>query len=368
MNLVFLQRIDRSGGGSRASLATTMKALRGTRPTWSLSLATAEAGPLTGLAITYSFGHSIMKMPHFRNFLERPAYWLACRQLAKWVESQKAELVLSNEWVTAPHALEVGRRLQIPAMSYVRDFSAVSRGHKYQLHQMDRLLCVSESMRQELIKVGYDPAKVSTVYNPVLRRVQTGADELLLAAIQERTQVDRWLLYIGRISPRKSQIEAVECLKHLRKITGESWGLLLVGDADKAYETTLDAKVKAEGLETEVLKLGLVETPGWLFDFAHAFVMTSKSEGLARVVIESFLAEKPAFCLPQDGLEDIYGDAMEFFVPASREPERLAEKIARGLSDPVSLRMHTQKIKVVFEARHSVSGHITSFEAAIRKE
>jgi glycosyltransferase involved in cell wall biosynthesis len=94
--------------------------------------------------------------------------------------------------------------------------------------------------------------------------------------------------------------------------------------------------------------------------------MTSKSEGLARVLIESFLCGKPAFSLPQDGLEDIYGDALPFFVPASRNPADLAEKIAASLAAGDCLRNHTREISQLLQNRHSLSGHIASFEAAVR--
>lgn len=366
MNLLFLQRIDQAGGGSRASLATTLRALREMRPGWGLTLATRDVGPVGKKAIEMGVGHFTTAMPHFRKLWQRPAFAMACRRLAARAAGFKLDAIVSNEWMTAPHAMQVARHLRIPAMSYVRDFAAVGRGRKYQLHRMDRLLCVSESMRQALIGAGYDPEKTRTVYNPVLRPAGNEPDEALRARILERSKVDRWLFYLGRISPRKNQIEAVETLRHLRDITGERWGLLLVGDADEQYEAELDRMIAASGLDGEVLKLGLVERPGWLFELADAFVMTSKSEGLARVLIEAFLCGKPAFALPQDGLEDIYGDAMPLFVPPSRDPGALAARIAASLAEGDSLRKHTRKISDTLEVRHSLSGHVASFEAAVR--
>ncbi len=368
MNLLILQRLDQAGGGSRASLATTLRALREMRPEWSLTLATRDAGPLAKKAVEMGMDHFTTAMPLFRKLWLRPAFALACRRLAARAALLNPAAIISNEWVTAPHALEVARRLQIPAMSYVRDFAAVDRGRKYQLHRMDRLLCVSESMRLAMISAGYDPQKVQTVYNPVLCPAGNEPVEALHLRILKRTQVDRWLFYLGRISPRKNQIEAVETLRHLRDITGERWGLLLAGDADPGYEVELDRMIAASGLDAEVLKLGLVESPGWLFDLADAFIMTSKSEGLARVLIESFLCGKPAFAMPQDGLEDIYGDAMSIFVPPSRVPSDLAKKIATSLADINSLQGKTQNISQNLEIRHSLAGHVVNFEAALRMD
>jgi len=368
MNLLIFQRIDRAGGGSRASLATTLGALRESRPEWKLNLVTCNAGPFGKKAAESGVGHFTMAMPPFRKLWQRPAFGLACRRIAALAVDLKPDVILSNEWVTAPHALEVARRLEIPSMSYVRDFAAVVRGRKYQLHRMERLLCVCESMRQALIGVGYDPEKVRTVYNPVLRPVSQAPDEEILANIRAKAGVDRWLLYLGRISQRKNQIEAVETLRHLRLITGERWGLLLAGDAEEDYETELDQMIAASGMDSVVLKLGLVEMAGWLFDLAEAFVMTSKSEGLARVLIESFLCGKPAFALPQAGLVDIYGNIMSSFVPTSRDPTALAAKIASNLSDGDLLRRHTCEIKEALQIRHAPASHVASFEAAVRMD
>lgn len=368
MNLLFLQRIDQAGGGSRASLAATLGALRDMRPEWKLALATRDAGPLGKKAAAMGVKHFTAGMPHFRKLWQRPVFMLACRRLAGRAASLDPDAVVSNEWVTAPHALEVARRLRIPAISYVRDFAAVGRGRKYQLQRMDRLLCVSESMGQAMIGAGYEPEKVRTVYNPVLKPAGNEPDEALLARMREKHQVNRWLFYLGRISPRKNQIQAVETLRHLGEITGERWGLLLAGDADADYEAELDRMIASNGLEARVLKLGMVDRPGWLFDVADAFIMTSKSEGLARVLIESFLCGKPAFALPQDGLEDIYGDALPLFVCNSRDPLCLARKIADGLANGDSLQRHTREIREMLELRHSLAGHVASFEVAVRMD
>jgi glycosyltransferase involved in cell wall biosynthesis len=365
MNLLFLQRLDQAGGGSRASLRTTLRALRGQRPDWRLALATGNLGPLSHQSLEWGVNHAVMTMPHFRNHLQRPAYWLACRCLAGWARTIRPDVILSNEWVTAPHALSAGRRLGIPAMSYVRDFAALERGRKYKLHRMDRLLCVCESMRRGLIGVGYDPEKVSTVYNPVLRPAFREPTPELRDRILGHADVDRWLLYLGRISPRKNQIAAVETLRCLRGKTGQSWGLLLAGDADESYASQVNKAVAAAGLKDAVLRLGIVPEPGWLFELADASVLTSKSEGLARVLIESFLCGKPGFSFPLDGLEDIYGEELPFFVPERAAPENLAMTIAAAVDNTSLCDERTERLRIMLEQRHSLECHVNSFEAAL---
>lgn len=366
MKLVFLQCLDQAGGGSRESLRWTLRTLRDERPEWQLTLVTQEHGPLSREVLAWGVGHRVAVMPRFRKPWERPAFWRESRHLADELAGFEPDAILSNEWITAPHALEVARRLRVPAMSYVRDFAAVQRGRKYLLHRMDRLLCVCESMRQGLIGAGYDPAKVHTVYNPIVRP-PAGEPE---PEIRNRlpAPIDRWLLYLGRISPRKNQIAAVETLKLLQQQTGQRWGLLLAGDADADYAAAVDRAAATAGVATEVIRLGLVANPGWLFQLADASVLTSTSEGLARVLIESFLCGKPAFCYPLDGLEDVYGEDAPTFVAAQRSPAALTACMLAALADGPGLRQRIERLQLMLAARHSIPSHVASFEQALLLE
>ncbi len=365
MKLAFFQRLDQAGGGSRASLRVTLQTLRDQRPDWNLTLVTQSNGPLSQQAAKWQITLRQSAFPRFRKLWERLAFWRVCRHLADELGGLGFEGVLSNEWVTAPHAFEVARRLQVPAMSYVRDFAALQRGKKYQLHRMNRLLCVCESMRQGLIQVGYDPERVRTVYDPVLRPLLREPDSQVLGQISQAMAADRWLLYLGRISPRKNQLEAVQVLQHLREITGQRWGLLLAGDADENYAAAVDQAVSAAGLVGAVLQLGLIQEPGWLFELVEASIMTSKSEGLARVLIESLLCGKPSFAFPVDGLEDIFGEDLPCFVTEQRDPLELAQKIAVAMADSNHFRDRTETLGAMLEARHSKLSHVAAFEQAV---
>jgi glycosyltransferase involved in cell wall biosynthesis len=110
----------------------------------------------------------------------------------------------------------------------------------------------------------------------------------------------------------------------------------------------------------------MVAEPGWLFELADASVMTSKSEGLARVLIESLLCGTPAFSYPLDGLGDVYGDAAATYVAPHRQPEDLAATILAALSNSDALRQRTTALGLTLEARHSVRNHVAAFADALR--
>jgi hypothetical protein len=83
------------------------------------------------------------------------------------------------------------------------------------------------------------------------------------------------------------------------------------------------------------------------------------------VLIESFLCGKPGFSFPLDGLEDIYGDALPFFVPERAAPEDLAAKISAADIEFSRCTAHTERLRIMLEQRHSLESHVRSFEAAV---
>jgi glycosyltransferase involved in cell wall biosynthesis len=119
-------------------------------------------------------------------------------------------------------------------------------------------------------------------------------------------------------------------------------------------------------LAQEVIRIGLIPQPGWLFKLADASILTSKSEGLARVLIESFLCGTPAFSYPLDGLSDVYGKELESFVASHREAADLAEKIHSALADESEMRARTAGLKQMLEVRHSVQSHVLALQRAVR--
>lgn len=358
MHIVVLQRLDQAGGGSRASLLGTIRALLELRPGWKVTLVTENTGPLAAAATATGAGHLQFKLPRFRKPLERLVFPSACRRIADTLKPLKPDVIISNEWVTAPHAGRIASLLDIPSASWVRDFAAIDRGKKYHLHRMDRLLCVCESMRDGLVAAGYDPAKTAALYNPVLAPPATGPGA-------GAPDGGPRLLYVAKISARKNQIAAVEVLRHLRSSTGENWSLVLAGDSDPDYERALDEHLEQSGLFPFVRKTGHVSDPGSWYRTTDASILTSEREGLARVLIESFLCGKPGFAFPIEGITDVYGDATDRFVPKTLDPTALASTIADAFADRALLENTVNALSERLAARHSLEGHVSHLEALL---
>jgi glycosyltransferase involved in cell wall biosynthesis len=105
-------------------------------------------------------------------------------------------------------------------------------------------------------------------------------------------------------------------------------GLLFVGGSDSSdYEAQVKQKVSDSGLGARVLFTGQLNGIGAALDLATVKVLTSHSEGLPRVLIESALASVPSVSTRVSGVNEVYGDYADRFVMKSRDPLELADKL-----------------------------------------
>ncbi len=222
VKIVFVQRTTQSEGGSRMSLFETVQALRAHVPGFSGKLVCHRApGPFAQRCRGQGVEPVPLYLPRWRKIMERlllPGTVLAARRRLRGFRPQ---VILSNEMATAPHAAVLGRVLQCPAASFVRDFEAIKRWRPYRLHKMDRVLCVCGEMKSGLVQAGMDAQKLRVVYNPVTSPAARKTSGGLPEGMDEFPHVRRWLLYPGKICRRKNQTDALKTLRALMDKTGE---------------------------------------------------------------------------------------------------------------------------------------------------
>ncbi len=102
-----------------------------------------------------------------------------------------------------------------------------------------------------------------------------------------------------------------------------------------------------------------------LLEMAEAVVMTSRREGLPRVLIESFLAGKPAFALPVAGIGDIYGEHRPVFVAREFRPEALADVLLNALKNQPAAARATAGLQRTLAERHNHRQHAKSLREAL---
>jgi glycosyltransferase involved in cell wall biosynthesis len=146
-------------------------------------------------------------------------------------------------------------------------------------------------------------------------------------------KVERWITIVGKVCPRKNQIDAIRILELLHIGGWEKFGLLLAGDIDPDYGDEIRKLVTSKKLNDHVLLAGNINGIGALMDCSEIVILTSLREGLPRSLVEAIMANKIVFSYPCDGVDDIFLNHHHLFVSELSTPESLFEKIAFYLSN-----------------------------------
>ncbi len=208
--------------------------------------------------------------------------------------------------------------------------------------QSHLILTVSEYSKQQVVE--YFKVRESNV------RVISEAASPEFTVIQQNEQMietlcrhkiypgDRFILYVGGISPHKNLKSLVDVYHKLKmdSIHGDL-KLVLVGDykSDSFYSdySSLKSHVERLRLENEVIFTGFIEDREltYLYNSALLLVLPSFEEGFGLPAVEAMACGTPVVSSDRGSLPEILGGAGRFFDPHS--PETMLLAIREVLSD-----------------------------------
>lgn len=149
---------------------------------------------------------------------------------------------------------------------------------------------------------------------------------------ERQTVKSKYLLYIGRLDPKKAVDNLLEALSQSKKFSGSDFILKIAGTGKEGYTKKIKALVEELNLENKVEFLGQVEgeSKDQLLANAYFTIMPSHTENFGLVVIESLAQETPVIAskgAPWKSLED---EKVGFWVDNS--PSELGATIDKALA------------------------------------
>lgn len=238
--------------------------------------------------------------------------WVAMRvakSRAKWVHG-----------VHNTHALVAARPGIIGHLRHRLD----NRLAKMVYLRADKIVAVSNGVRSEVIgRFDIDPSRVIRIYNPVVPE-----DQLVPRpnAPHIRARPFR-IVAIGRLAWQKGFDLLIEALSRV----SSPWELHIYGDGPQRGR--LDRMIHAHGLRSVVHLRGFCADPFEVLRAADLFVLASRYEGLANVVIEALACQCQIVSTdcPQGPREILQGGRLGQLVPVE-DPGALANAIERAMA------------------------------------
>ncbi len=241
-----------------------------------------------------------------------------------------------------------GFKRRVRHLRWLNKFRRLYSGH---------LVTVSQALQDELVNdVGLKPQSIKTIYNPfdfdLLRRRASEPREL---------PSEPYILYPARLTPRKRQ----DLLLRAYAQSGVMLPLVLLGGVSGAegerYETEMKTLAAELGIAERVRFQGFEQNPYPWIKGAALVAMSSDSEGLPTVLIESLILGTPVVSTdcPTGPSEILTGDLARFLSPVGDAPA-LATNICAALESypPISAQ-HIER----FRAENTIRSYIAHFEA-----
>lgn len=209
------------------------------------------------------------------------------------------------------------------------------RAIRFSARRADALLAISESTRQDAIRLLHiPPEKITATPLGVTPQFRPITDPEKLQAVRERYNLpEHFLLYVGLVEPRKNLpllLRAYDCLVREQ---GDIPPLVIVGRPGWGYAEVL-AEIERRGLKEKVHFTGylpLEELP-IVYNLADIFIYPTIYEGFGLPPLEALACGAPVITSAVSSLPEHIGKA-GLLVPPQDEGA-LAQAIGSVLSDP----------------------------------
>jgi sugar transferase (PEP-CTERM/EpsH1 system associated) len=237
--------------------------------------------------------------------------------------------------------------------------------NKLLYHVTDRIIAVSESIREDIIKFdNLDPSKIMVFRNGVNleRFCDKGRSKTILRELS--LPDDAMILgFIGRLVINKGVGYLLDAF-HKVKQKNKNIKLLLVGDGVLMDE--LKAKAQRSGLSEDVIFTGSRRDIVDILSTIDVFVMPSIAEGLPNALLEAMAVGKPIVASAVGGIPEVIKDEVTGMLVRPGDAEALAEALNKAIDDrEIAEKMGLEARKLV-QSNYSIDATARRWESLYR--
>ena len=192
------------------------------------------------------------------------------------------------------------------------------------------IITVSKALEEDILnKMKIKPKFIKTIYNPFdFEYIRNKAGEY------EPFLKEPYIIYVAKFENRKNQKLLVEAYKK----ANIDIPLVLMGKtytkSDEEYFKELKQLIKDLNLENKIIFPGFQKNPYPWIKNAKLFVMSSNSEGLPLVLVESLILNTPVVSTDcPTGPSEVLVDELKEYLSPVGDVYKLAENIKKALNN-----------------------------------
>jgi glycosyltransferase involved in cell wall biosynthesis len=288
----------------------------------------------------------------------------------------RVDLVHSHGYRADVLGLVAARFLRLPIMAtchgYVftdRRLGFYNRLDLAALRRFDRVIAVSERLRDDLVHHGVGSRCVETIVNAAGASVPPGVEVTRrrtrsLAAIPDEEIV---FGFVGRLCEEKGLAYLLDAAAGLPE---RGWRVVLVGGGPQ--RSALESLAAARGLTDRVLFAGFQEDPAAWYAAMDVFVLPSLTEGTPMVLLEAMAFGLPVVATSVGGVPRVVGSGETgVLVPPAEVAPLRAELQALLESAPLRRRLGERgraSVGTAFDVRLWADRMAAAYRSAVRSD
>lgn len=170
--------------------------------------------------------------------------------------------------------------------------------------KFDRIVCVSDSVKQAFENKFSEHQRISVQYNPVDEKEIITKSEYKADVVYPFQGI--LLGTIGRLVPAKGYLRLAKCAKKLAD-KGYKFTIWIIGQGPEKQE--LEYYIAENNLEKILVLLGFKSNPYQYIKYCDAFICSSYAEGFSTAATESIILGKPVFTVECAGMKELFLDS-----------------------------------------------------------
>lgn len=257
----------------------------------------------------------------------RASLTLAAYLLKKVVKQYKIDLIHANSSAAGIVAVKVKQELNVPVV-YTAHGVFGHNAKEMTLNDCDRIICVSEFVRQYAIEKGFSPEKLLTIYSGIdLHKFQPNINHAQEIHKSIGIPEDCFTLAIvSRIKNLRNKGHA-DILSVLENYEGaKNWHLMVIGKGKGQWR--LQYHIWKNNLGDRVHMLGHLVNVQEVLDGVDAVVLPSKFETFGLVLAEAMAMEKPVVTYAVGGTPEVIHEKHTGFLVEINNVDELYKNLA----------------------------------------
>jgi glycosyltransferase involved in cell wall biosynthesis len=268
-------------------------------------------------------------------------------QLIKYLKNKSPDIVITGGDIPNAVLLIIVKLFGIKTKLIIsqHNFHNIERSEiisriiiKYLYNYATKVIAVSNGIKEMLLESGVKNEKIVTLYNPVnIKEIVIKGSEKLNTDI-----TSNYIVYVGRLGEVKNLEFLIEAFNLVQKINSRIH-LVIVGDGP--LKKQLINKSQDLNLNNKIHFLGEQSNPYPYINKSLLVILSSFSEALPTIILESFVFSKTVVSTPTNGAIDLMENGRLGYISNSFSSYiDFADTIEKALLNPIPEQLFMEKI------------------------